>query len=109
MPDQPRRRTHARGYDPRSTTAKGLGWAHQKQVKRLKAQHIEGTPCPICHEPMYLSQGLTGEHSKPRSLGGHLADCLAHAPCNYSRGNGTRGSSKAASEPARRPRTTREW
>ncbi len=101
--------TRGNGTDRRSTTEKGLGWAHRKQVTRLKAQHIDGTPCPICHKPMYLSQGLTGEHTTPRSLGGGLADSLAHPSCNYSRGNGTRTPRNTASEPMRQPRTTRQW
>jgi hypothetical protein len=74
-----------------NTTARGLGHKHQQQVKLLKRRHVEGTPCWWCNEPMYLEQGLHGDHSIPRSqMAGTLADRLLHGHCNIERGDGTR-------------------
>ncbi|AZV00787.1 HNH endonuclease [Gordonia phage Kiko] len=81
----------------RSTTERGLGWQHQKQVAALKAQHVDGTPCWWCGQPMFLNsennwdkQGLAGDHSVPRASGGTVADRLLHATCNKERGDGAR-------------------
>lgn len=80
------------GRHNRTTTARGLGYRHKQQVKHLKDQHAEGTPCWWCGEPMYLAQGLSGDHSIPRAIAGPtaLADRLLHAPCNTERGDGSR-------------------
>jgi len=78
------------GRHTRTTTQRGLGHRHKQQVAQLKRDHIEGTPCWWCGEPMYLSQGLSGDHSQPRSSGGVLADRLLHGPCNSERGDGSR-------------------
>lgn len=72
-----------------STASRGYGHAHRKQVALLKAQHVDGMPCPYpwCRKPMYLWQALDGDHySQPRVLGGGLPDRLAHASCNRSAG-----------------------
>ena len=74
----------------RTTAQRGLGWDHQKRVANLKRNHVEGTLCWWCGEPMFLSQGLQGDHSMPRSRGGRFADRLLHAPCNSERGDGSR-------------------
>jgi hypothetical protein len=71
-----------------TTTQKGLGWAHQKQAAKLKRQHIDGTPCWWCGEPMHLTQQLDADHSHSRAHGGTQADRLMHSPCNKQRGNG---------------------
>lgn len=80
-----------------TTTAKGLGWQHQKQVARLKARHIDGTPCWWCGDPMYGDrhahlnndgQRLSGDHTLSRAHGGTDADRLMHLGCNKARGNG---------------------
>lgn len=78
------------GTHRRTTTQRGLGHRHKQQAAHLKQQHVDGTPCWWCGEPMYLSQGLSADHSQPRSAGGTLADRLLHAPCNSERGDGTR-------------------
>jgi hypothetical protein len=73
----------------RTTTERGLGWRHQQVVAQLKARHVEGSPCWWCGEPMFRSQELDGDHSRPRSAGGILADRLLHAGCNRARGDGS--------------------
>ncbi|PQM45676.1 hypothetical protein C1Y40_04120 [Mycobacterium talmoniae] len=78
------------GTHRRSTVQRGLGYRHKQQVAALKRQHIEGTPCWWCGEPMYLAQGLAGDHSIPRAVGGTVADRLLHGPCNSERGDGSR-------------------
>lgn len=80
----------------KTTTQRGLGHRHRMQVERLKQQHIEGTPCWWCGEPMYLAQGLAGDHSTPRAHGGVLADRLLHGPCNSERGDGSRDTQRPA-------------
>lgn len=74
-----------------NTTARGLGWKHQQQAKKLKTKHTPGTPCWWCGEPMYLEQGLQADHSIPRAqMAGTLADRLLHGQCNGERGDGTK-------------------
>lgn len=84
------------GTHRRTTTQRGLGHRHKQQVEHLKRQHIEGTPCWWCGQPMYLAQGLSGDHSIPRSAGGTLADRLLHATCNTERGDGSRDHQRPA-------------
>lgn len=90
----------------KSTTARGLGYAHQQQVEALKRRHINGTPCFWCDRPMFLdrtrnfdydpaspdpaSGSLAGDHSRSRSNGGTKADRLMHGLCNKQRGDGSR-------------------
>lgn len=81
----------------RTTTERGLGWAHQQAREALVAKHVDGSPCQLCGLPMYLSPalnpdglGLDADHTNPRSLGGQLPDRLTHASCNRSRGNGSK-------------------
>ncbi|UVO12825.1 hypothetical protein NM962_01250 [Mycobacterium sp. SVM_VP21] len=74
----------------RTTKEKGLGNRHRLQVEYLKSVHVEGTICWWCGEPMFLAQGLSGDHSIPRSQGGTVADRLLHGPCNSERGDGRR-------------------
>lgn len=78
--------------DPRyrTTAQRGYGNRHKVEVQYLKDHHIEGTPCWWCGEPMYLSQGLHGDHSQPLATGGKRADRLLHGPCNTARGDGSR-------------------
>lgn len=84
------------GQHKRTTTQRGLGYRHKQQVAHLKRQHIEGTMCWWCGEPMYLAQGLSGDHSIPRSAGGTLADRLLHSLCNTERGDGSRDDQRPA-------------
>jgi len=93
----------------RTTTAKGLGWTHQKQRAALMAKHVDGTLCPCqpgcgpgcpCVDdplPMYRDprmnidgRPLAADHQLSRSQGGTRANRLLLATCNESRGDGTR-------------------
>lgn len=78
------------GTHRRTTTQRGLGYRHRTQREHLLSHHIDGTPCWWCNEPMFKSQGLSADHSQPRSAGGTLADRLLHSWCNSERGDGTR-------------------
>ena len=86
------------GTHRRTTTQRGLGYRHKKQVEHLKSVHIDGTPCWWCGEPMFLSQPLSGDHSVPRAIAGPnaLADRLLHGPCNSDRGDGSRDDQRPA-------------
>ena len=53
---------------------------------------------------MYLSQGLSGDHSIPRSAGGTLADRLLHGWCNAERSDGSRDHLRPALTGHRRVR-----
>lgn len=112
----------------KTTTERGLGWAHKQQRTRLLARHHDGAPCPclddgtcgpacLCRphgegQPMYRAAErnpdglpLEADHSVARSQGGTRADRLMLATCNRSRGAGTR-----TTEPTERPKWwTREW
>ena len=66
-----------------TTTQRGLGAAHQADLKRLKAAHRDGDPCWRCGQPMYKSQKLERDHIVDRSAGGANGPAvLAHASCN---------------------------
>ena len=89
------------GRGPRSTTARGLGWEHQKQRERLLAAHRDGTPCWWCGEPMYRSQPLDADHEEARAHGGTRASRLLHSRCNRSRKDGARDDQRpAVAQPA---------
>lgn len=108
-----------------STTARGLGWHHQRERARLLTLHVDGTPCPClelddcgpacpCRRlgvgvPMYRDparnldgRALQADHPLARSLGGRVASRLLLATCNASRGNGTRGRRRLLAPAARR-------
>jgi 5-methylcytosine-specific restriction endonuclease McrA len=71
------------------THRKGLGNRHRLARERLLRQHVDGSPCGICGEPMFRSQGLDADHSRPRAVyGAHAtsADRLCHRSCNRSEG-----------------------
>lgn len=80
----------------KTTTARGLGWAHQQQRDRLIRDHVDGTLCWWCGLPMFKSQKLEADHSRARSQGGTKADRLLHGynqlghRCNQERGDGSR-------------------
>lgn len=87
----------------KSTTARGLGWEHQKRAAKLKRTHVDGTLCWWCDRPMFLEgarnwdqRSLAADHSHPRSMGGTHADRLMHDTCNKSRGDGSRDHSRPA-------------
>lgn len=60
------------------------------------AELVNGTPCWWCGRGMYRTQKLAGDHSVPRSRGGHVADRLLHLPCNAARGDGSRDHRRPA-------------
>jgi 5-methylcytosine-specific restriction endonuclease McrA len=70
-----------------TTTERGLGYAHQKDGRRLKAVHRDGDLCWRCGQPMYKWQALERDHVTPRAYGGADGPAvLAHAHCNRSAG-----------------------
>ncbi|MGW0052055.1 hypothetical protein [Nocardia nova] len=86
-----------------TTTQRGLGHAHRQQVAALLRLHVDGSPCWWCGLPMFRDpernpdeRMLQGDHSKPRSMGGTVADRLLHASCNESRGDGSRDAQRPA-------------
>ncbi|MFC0314497.1 hypothetical protein [Gordonia phosphorivorans] len=86
-----------------STTARQLGWKHQQETERLKANHVDGAPCWWCGRPMFLApeknpdgKPLSGDHSLPRARGGTTTDRLLHAICNSERGDGSRDDQRPA-------------
>jgi 5-methylcytosine-specific restriction endonuclease McrA len=74
--------------DPRTTTEKGLGYAHQRLRAALLAALVPGSRCPRCGEPMWARyQALDLDHAVPRSQGGAAGPSrLAHASCNRRHG-----------------------
>lgn len=80
----------------KTTTARGLGHAHKVRALQLKRDHIEGSICWWCGEPMYLAQGLHADHSVSRAAGGRMADRLLHDTCNEQRGDGHRDHMRPA-------------
>lgn len=94
------------GTHRRTTTQRNLGHRHKQQAAHLKRNHIEGTPCWWCDEPMFLAQGLQADHSVPRSQGGQLADRLLHGWCNAERGDGSRDHQRPALTGKRATRNT---
>lgn len=92
----------------------GLGWKHQRQLKRLFARLKDGEPCWWCGKPMYRDAKrnfdgatLEGDHSKSRRDHGteHLADRLLHRRCNRQRGAGDRDHLRPAIAPQRATET----
>jgi hypothetical protein len=86
-----------------TTTQRGLGADHRKQVDHLKRMHRDGTPCWWCWEPMYLDPSrnpdkrpLSGDHSLARSHGGTATDRLLHEICNKRRRDGGRDDQRPA-------------
>lgn len=81
----------------KKTTARGLGWTHQRTRAHLIANHNDGSPCWWCGQPMWKDAArnfdhatLEADHSLARAKGGHIADRLLHRKCNRERGDGTR-------------------
>ena len=105
---------------PRTTTTeRGLGYEHQKNRKRLLANHIDGKPCWWCGRPMYLAdtrnwdnEALAADHTLTRAMhNGTKADRLLHGICNKQRGDGSRDhmrptmtGKEPATDAARAPR-----
>ncbi|WP_239010511.1 MULTISPECIES: hypothetical protein [Rhodococcus] len=80
-----------------TTTERGLGWKHRQQRDRLLRNHVDGSPCWWCNQPLHRDptrnwdgRSLHADHSIARSRGGTIADRLIHDTCNKSRGDGSR-------------------
>ena len=72
-----------------STTQRGLGWAHQKERRRLlPLAHY--TDCPLCGQTMWPDQALDLDHVLPRAFGGVTGEAgtgqIVHASCNRAEG-----------------------
>ncbi len=87
----------------RTTTQRGLGYAHRQQVAGLFAALVDGTPCWWCGRPRYRraernwdQATLEGDHSTARSHGGRVADRLLHSTCNRQRGGGEKDEQRPA-------------
>ncbi len=101
-----------RGPRP-NTTARGLGWHHQLERRRLLPLAY-GTLCPFhqddprCPGLMERGQALELDHSVPRALGGHAAPRrMAHAGCN--RRAGARLGNQMSRAAGRAGRPSRRW
>jgi hypothetical protein len=68
-----------------STTARGLGWEHQKLRAAALAALIEGTLCELCGRPMYRVQKLDLDQVMRRAVGGEGRRRMTPAGCNRSR------------------------
>lgn len=71
--------------DTRTTTQRGLGYAHQKARAQAVIALKDGTPCPRCGQPMWRNQAryLDLDHIIPRSMGGGDGPkVLTHRRCN---------------------------
>lgn len=82
--------THRELDKPKQPRRDGMGWRHQKQRERLRAQLKEGTPCWWCGRPMHRTHDLHADHSTSRHYAGvdALADRLLHGACNEQRQKG---------------------
>ncbi|MCZ1075076.1 hypothetical protein [Rhodococcus sp. A5(2022)] len=87
----------------KTTTQKGLGWAHQQQRTRLLRRHIDGAPCWWCGRPMFRDadrnfdgKPLAADHSHARAHGGTVADRMLHSKCNSDRQDGSRDHERPA-------------
>ena len=87
----------------KTTTQRGLGWAHQKQREHLLRVHVDGSPCWWCGRGMYRDadlnwdgQALAADHTIARAHGGKKADRLLCATCNKQRGDGSRDDQRPA-------------
>lgn len=73
-----------------STTARGLGWDHQRQVRDLKRALGPLDACPRCGQPITPDNPITGEHGVPRAHGGTEVTELVCRRCNSKAGAGIR-------------------
>lgn len=80
----------------RTTTQKGLGWAHQQRRRALLETLRDGEICWWCGLPMYRVQQLAADHTHARAHGGTVADRLLHDVCNKERGDGSRDDQRPA-------------
>ena len=96
----------ARHRDPRSTTARGYGWPHQRLKARLLATWRPGQPCVRCGRPMWDPATIDLGHTADRSA----YTGLEHAACN--RADGARRGNRQRSrrrQPPRMRATPSRW
>lgn len=93
----------------RTTTQRGLGWAHQRLRARLLPSAY-GTPCPRCGQLMLQGQDLDLDHTGlPRALGGRPGQGqMAHESCNRSAGSRL-GNALRARAPHPKRVASRRW
>lgn len=72
-----------------TTTARGLGWAHQQRKRReISADMV----CWMCGQPARENDPITADHETPRAKGGVDSPLRpAHRSCNSRRGAQQRG------------------
>lgn len=73
-----------------STTERGLGAEHRRQVKALLAETGPLTNCPNCGRPITPKNPITGEHGVARAHGGTEVTGLICRICNSTAGGGIR-------------------
>lgn len=66
-----------------TTTARGLGWQHQKRRLELIESHNDGDPCYWCGLPMWKDATRNWDERATTP-----ADRLLHQWCNRKRGSG---------------------
>ena len=93
--------------DPRSTTARGYGWPHQRLQAQLLAAWQPGDPCTRCGRPMWhrWTYNQRGQRIAAIHLG-HLDDRsgwrgLEHARCNIAAANRGRRRQPVRATPSR--------
>lgn len=96
-------------HDPRTTTQKGYGWAHQEARRRALEVLVDGTLCHHCRRPMYRTQArvLDLDHTDDR----HAYRGLAHRSCNRRAGQ-AKAQRNRKPQPAPEPEPTvhsRRW
>jgi len=85
------------GTHKRTTTARGLNYRHRQAVAELKRNHVDGSECYWCSEPLLLSQGLHADHVTPRSAGNTGPPTrLLHSWCNAARQDGRNDDQRPA-------------
>jgi hypothetical protein len=97
-----------------NSTAIGLGYQHQRDRKHAIAAMPDGTPCPLCGQPMHKDPArnhdgrvLHYDHVIARALGGARGPRrLTHARCNIQAGQAVAAQLRRGKPRMRRPRRT---
>ncbi|MCF8713011.1 AAA family ATPase, partial [Corynebacterium sp. MC-09] len=68
-----------------SSTQRGYGYNHQTRRDQLLYNHVDGTPCDICGQPMYRDKERNPDHATLEADHRegdktHLAYRLLHPP-----------------------------
>jgi len=105
-----------------TTTQRGLGYPHQQDKRRLLAELVDGTPCPLPQycggEPMIHPNRcefgpcfwctLDRDHTVPRAVGGtDSPGRLSHSSCN--RRAGSRLGNQLRRGRVSQPRPRQPW